>query len=184
MPWHDLIRIGDPMAYKNEILLGRITKVSGYEGAVAIKLEKFFIENIPSMESVFLEIEGRPVPFFIADIDYSGADMLRLQFEGYDSAEKISEFTGCRVYLTSGREKEKKGKEDFNLTGYSVFTGEDKLLGTISEIIENPGQWLINVVSSDRKNYLIPLHEDFIVSIDKKKKSIRMDLPDGLTEIN
>ena len=54
------------MAYKNDILLGRITKVSGYEGAVTVKLEKIFTENIPQMESVFLEIEGRPVPFFIS----------------------------------------------------------------------------------------------------------------------
>ena len=76
------------MAYKSNILLGRITKVSGYEGAVAVKLEKIFTENIPQMESVFLEIEGRPVPFFISDIEYSGADILKLSFEGYDSLKK------------------------------------------------------------------------------------------------
>jgi 16S rRNA processing protein RimM len=172
------------MAYKNEILLGRITKVSGYEGAVAIKLEKVFTENIPSMESVFLEIEGRPVPFFISDIDYSGADILKLQFEGYDSSEKISEFVGCRVFLTTGSGKVKKGKDAVNLTGYRVVIAEHTILGIITEIIENPGQWLLNVVSSDRNNYLIPLHEDFIVSIDKKTKTIKMDLPEGLTEIN
>ena len=89
------------MAYKNNILLGRITKVSGYEGAVAVKVEKIFTENIPQMESVFLEIEGRPVPFFISAMEYSGADILKLWFEGYDSAEKISEFTGCRIFLTN-----------------------------------------------------------------------------------
>ena len=76
------------MAYKSNILLGRITKVSGYEGAVTVKLEKIFTENIPQMESVFLEIEGRPVPFFISDSEYSGADILKLRFEGYDSIEK------------------------------------------------------------------------------------------------
>ena len=65
------------MAYKNEILLGRITKVSGYEGAVTVKLERIFSENLPHMESVFLEIEGRPVPFFISDSEYSGADILK-----------------------------------------------------------------------------------------------------------
>ena len=85
------------MAYNSNILLGRITKVSGYEGAVTVKLEKIFSENIPQMESVFLEIEGRPVPFFISDSEYSGADILKLQFEGYDSIEKVSEFmvAGC-----------------------------------------------------------------------------------------
>jgi len=89
------------MAYKNNILLGRITKVSGYEGAVAVKLEKTFVENIPQMESVFLEIEGRPVPFFISGLEYSGADILKLSFEGYNSVEKISEFTGCSIFLTN-----------------------------------------------------------------------------------
>jgi 16S rRNA processing protein RimM len=171
------------MAYINDILLGRITKVSGYEGAVAIKLEKFFTENIPSIESVFLEIEGRPVPFFIADIDYSGADILKLCFEGYDTAEKISEFVGCRVFLTSGP-KEKTTVNEPYLIGYSVVIQEDVVLGIISEIIQNPGQLLINVVSPERKSFLIPLHEDFILNIDKKKKTIKMNIPEGLTEIN
>jgi len=86
-----VIRISDPMAYYTGILLGRITKVSGYEGAVTVKLEKVFLENIPHLESVFLEIEGRPVPFFISWSEYSGADILKLKFDDYGSLEKISE---------------------------------------------------------------------------------------------
>ncbi len=54
------------------------------------------------MESVFLEIEGRPVPFFISGYGIFGADILKLRFEGYDSDEKISEFVGCRIFLTFG----------------------------------------------------------------------------------
>ncbi len=60
------------MAYNANILLGRISKVHGFEGAVTVKLEKNLIENIPDMESVFLEIEGKPVPFFIEESDYPG----------------------------------------------------------------------------------------------------------------
>ncbi len=61
---------------------------------------------------------------------------------------------------------------------------EGKLLGSISDVISNNGQWLINVTSSDKKSILIPFHEDFIVSIDKSKKIIIMNIPEGLTEIN
>ena len=104
------ILVFDPMAYRNEILLGRITKVSGYEGAVTVKLERFFSEKLPHMESVFLEIEGRPVPFFIAASEYSGADILKLKFEGYNSSEKVNEFVGCRVFLTTGAPTAKKKK--------------------------------------------------------------------------
>ena len=173
------------MAYKNDILLGRIIKVSGYEGAVTVKLEKTFTENIPQMESVFLEIEGRPVPFFISGLDYSGADILKLWFEGYDTVEKISEFTGCRIFLTNGVPDENNKKTDNQLLiGYQVHTQEDQLLGPISDIISNHGQWLLNVISLDKKNLLIPFHEDFIISIDRNRKIVVMDIPEGLLEIN
>ena len=120
-----VIRINDPMAYNSDILLGRITKVNGYEGAVTVKLEKIFFENIPQMESVFLEIEGRPVPFFISDSEYSGADILKLKFEDYDSIEKISEFTGCRVFLTTGIPAENPADDIQSLIGYKVLmTGQ------------------------------------------------------------
>jgi ribosomal protein L35AE/L33A len=51
------------MAYKKHILLGKITKVHGFEGAVTIRLERSFSDNILKMESVFIETDGRPVPF-------------------------------------------------------------------------------------------------------------------------
>lgn len=172
------------MAYISNILLGRITKVNGYEGAVTVKLEKIFSENIPQMESVFLEIEGRPVPFSISDSEYSGADILKLKFEGYDSIEKISEFTGCRVFLTSGIPAENNTDDIQSLIGYKVLIQNNILLGTITEVIPNPGQWLLNINSPENKEILIPFHEHFIVSIDKKKNNIIMDIPEGLTEIN
>ena len=173
------------MAYNSDILLGRIIKVSGYEGAVAVKVEKIFTENIPQMESVFLEIEGRPVPFFISESEYSGADILKLWFEGYNSVDKISEFTGCRVFLTKDTTSNNQ-KEPGNqlLTGYQVFTKEDLLLGPITDIISNNGQWLLNVITSKKKNLLIPFHEDLIISIDKKNKIVVLDIPEGLLEIN
>ena len=172
------------MAYNSDILLGRITKVSGYEGAVTIRLEKVFFENIPQIESVFLEIEGRPVPFFISELEYSGADILKLTFTGYNSFDKIGEFTGCRVFLTTRLKGNSKIKDIHNLTGYQVFTSGETLIGVVHEIIKNPGQLLLSVNSAGNKEILIPLHEDFIVSIDKKTKTIIMDIPEGLTEIN
>ena len=179
-----VIRISDPMAYNNNILLGKITKLSGYEGAVSVRVEKIFIENIPILESVFLEIEGRPVPFFISGSEYSGADMLKLWFDGYDSKEKISEFIGCSVFLTEGKKGDDQIVINPTLAGYSIYINKEELLGTISEIISNNGQLLFNVQSKNTKDILIPYHEDFIVNIDNEKKCIVMNLPDGLTEIN
>jgi 16S rRNA processing protein RimM len=172
------------MAYQSDILLGRITKLNGYEGAVTVKLEKSFTEDIPHLESVFLEIDGRPVPFFISDYEYSGADILKLSFDGYESIEKVSEFTGCRVFLTAGLTGTSNEEELTDLIGYTVLVQNGITLGLITDIIQNPGQWLLNIDSPSKKEILIPLHEDFIVSIENDKKIVVMELPDGLLDIN
>ncbi len=172
------------MAYKSNILLGRITKLSGYEGAVTVKLEKIFSENIPLMESVFLEIEGRPVPFLVSYSEYSGADILKLKFEDYDSIEKVSEFTGCRVFLTTAVNTENDQEDIQSLVGFNVVLSDGIPLGKITEIISNPGQLLLNVISTKNREILIPFHEHFIVSIDEKNRNIVMDIPEGLTDLN
>jgi 16S rRNA processing protein RimM len=177
------MRFSDPMAYNANILLGRISKVHGYEGAVTVKLEKNLIENVPDIESVFLEIEGKPVPFFILESDYPGGDILRLKFDGYNTMEQANEFTGCKVFLISG-EKEENNADVRTFHNYRILLPGNSHVGTISEIIENPGQWLLKIITLDAKELLIPFHEDFIVSIDKRKKIIIMDLPEGLLEIN
>jgi 16S rRNA processing protein RimM len=178
-----VIRIGDPMTYNANILLGRISKLHGFEGAVTVKLEKTFVENIPEMESVFIEIDGKPVPFFITRSDYRGSDILRLVFDGYDTIDKVNEFTGCRVFLTVGKEN-KPAAEISVFHNYKICLPDDTLVGKIRNIMENPDQWLLEIISSDGKELLIPFHEDLVRSIDKKKKVIKMDLPDGLTDLN
>jgi 16S rRNA processing protein RimM len=172
------------MAYKRNILLGRISKVSGHEGAVSVRLEKIFSENLPYMESVFLEIDGRLVPFIISYSEYSGAAILKLKFEGYDTIEKVQEFSGCRIFLTSNMSTDEKAHNIKNLKGYKVFIQNNELLGSVSEVIHYPGQLLLNIITSENKKILIPFHEHFIVRIDSKRKIIVMDIPEGLTDLN
>lgn len=170
------------MAYNPDILLGRISKTHGFEGTVTIKLEKAFIGKIPEMESVFIEIEGKPVPFFIENSDYPGADILHVKFLWYDTFDKVAEFTGCRVFLTTGRKK--KTETDFRiLRNYKVTDPGNTLIGTVSSVIENPGNILLAVTTPEGRELLLPFHENLIVSIDNRKKLIVMDLPEGLTDL-
>jgi 16S rRNA processing protein RimM len=172
------------VAYNAHILLGRILKADGFDGSVTIKLEEAFREKIPEMESVFLEIEGKPVPFFISESESTGNDILRLKFDSYDSIEKINEYIGCKVYLTSAVKGKNKVLNSFGFSGFTVFLPGNKLLGEVTDLIENPGQLLLILKSPAGKEILIPFHEDLIISIDNRKKRIEMDLPVGLTEIN
>jgi 16S rRNA processing protein RimM len=172
------------MAYNTHILLGKITKVHGHEGAVTIRLERSFPDNIPKMESVFIETDGRPVPFFIDYSEQPDLSILRLKFEGYNSAEKVKEFVGCKLYMIGSEINLKLLPNPINLINYNVFSEENTSIGVITEIIENPGQLLLNIQSSSGRYFLLPLHDDLIREIDTENNIIRMIIPEGIVDIN
>ena len=172
------------MAHSGNILLGKITKIHGFEGAVTVKLEKNFSENIPGMESVFIEIDGRPVPFFIDYIEHVNADKAYIMFVDYNSIEKIREFVGCRILVPEKHLNSDQGNEQDDLNGYIIYSEVGQLIGEVVETIKNPAQWLLKIKSSAGKEILVPLHEDLIAELDEKNKVIRMMIPEGLTEIN
>jgi 16S rRNA processing protein RimM len=172
------------MAYIANILLGRISKAHGFEGAVTVKLEKSFIDEIDDMESVFLEIEGKPVPFFVEESEYPGGNILRLKFTGFNNVDCVNEFAGCKVFLTSALEENPDIKVNFSIEGYKICLPDNAVLGIVKKVMENPGQWLLEITSSDGKELLIPYHEDLILGIDHRKKIITMKLPEGLIDLN
>jgi 16S rRNA processing protein RimM len=172
------------MTYIPGILLGQITKTSGFEGAVLVRLEKKFIENIPEPESVFLEIEGRPVPFLISSLEYPGADALKLSFEGYTSVDKVEEFKGCNVFLTTPSEEGRDESDLSLLKGFKVADQDNTIIGKIREIITNPGQLLLEIVTDSNEEFLLPFHEDLIIRIDRRRKVVSMEIPEGLLDIN
>jgi 16S rRNA processing protein RimM len=171
------------MAYQKHILLGRITRVHRFDGVVTVKLEKYFSEKIPELESVFIEIDDRPVPFFITSFMQPDNLTLRLQFQAYESDTKIKEFTGCKVYLTKELNLSVENSMGF-LLNFKVTGPGRKQVGIIKEIIEQPGHLLLNIETPAKHELLLPLHEDLINSIDKKNKTIDLIIPDGIEEIN
>ena len=172
------------MTYKTQILLGRIFRVHGYGGAVQIRLEKNFMENIPEMESVFIEIEGIPVPFFISDSEYGGGDVLKIKLAGYGSFEQVSGLVGSSVFLTTSNKSESPGRKSLTLIGFKVSLINGNLLGFVTDTIHNPGQDLLKILTTENREILVPLHEDLIEKINRKSRIIIMDLPEGLIELN
>ena len=68
---------------------------------------------------------------------------------------------------------------------YVNYIIEDKThgsLGKIEEIIEYPQQEMA-AISIKEKEVLIPLNEQLIINIDDGTKTISMDLPDGLLNL-
>ena len=171
------------MALKKHILLGKITRTHGFDGSVIIRRDKNFSGETGGIESVFLEIDGRPVPFFIDYLEYYNEDLLQVKFQDYNNTGKVREFTGCNVYITTRHPDTGIAEDHYNFEGYTIITTDNVTAGIVLEVVRNPAQWLLRVNSDRGGEVLIPLHEDLVVEIDDNIKVIRMIIPEGLWDI-
>ncbi|MGD0583416.1 MAG: ribosome maturation factor RimM [Bacteroidales bacterium] len=166
------------------ILLGKIKKINGFEGTVTVRTDRNFSGKLPQTESLFLEIDGRAVPFFLKYIEHFPDGSVRMKFEDYDSYEKVKEFIGCNVLLPSSLNEAEDESGSGDLVGFRVLNENGSDIGQIAELIKNPGQFILRVTDDKGKEILLPLHEDLIVEIDPELKQIRMIIPDGLIGLN
>jgi len=167
------------------VLLGKIIKVHGYGGAVMVKPADYIPEGLKEMEWVFIEIDGKPVPFFISSVSEHASGNIILKFENYDSSDVMKEFAGCRVFL---RHDDDGGSSEIQphliLTGYKVYKHTGEYIGTVKKVMSLPMQYMLVLEGGDNTEKLIPLNEGWIIEIDKDEKIIIMDLPEGLVNIN
>jgi 16S rRNA processing protein RimM len=56
-------------------------------------------------------------------------------------------------------------------------------LGVLTDVIQNGAQDLYEVELESKKKILIPVVDAFVLEIDMVKRRIKVELPEGLTEL-
>ncbi len=173
------------MKKEDAYYLGKIVKPYGRKGELLAKLDTDEPEMYEGMESVFLEMKGELVPFFIENSNLHKSHLLRMKFEDVDTIEQAEELVGRRMFLPLSDLPELTGN-DFYYHEIKGFTATDKnlgLLGTIQDVNEYAAQPYFIIKHESGKEILVPIHDDFILKVDRKKKDILLNIPDGLVNI-
>ncbi len=166
--------------------LGYISKSIGFEGSLLVFFEaadpSFFMED---MESVFILIDGKLVPFFIEDIHFRdmGKEAV-IKLEDIDNTEKARELCNRKMYLPISKLPAglKKQKQYSNITSYKAYTTNNDFLGIVKEIIEYPNNPIL-CIKKEKREILIPAADEFIVDLNHTKKTITLTPPDGLLDL-
>ncbi|MGD2034632.1 MAG: ribosome maturation factor RimM [Bacteroidales bacterium] len=166
------------------ILLGTITKLHGVHGRVIIRLNNIGFDNIREMESVFIEIDGLPVPFFISEYSEKAPGYLIVDFEDIDNVNKARELTDAKVFIpVKNMNSLPRQSSDLNqLIGYQVIDKKLGTLGMLDEIIDIQQNPLFSVLH-DKKEILVPTGDEFILNIDHENRTILVETPKGLIEL-
>ena len=169
---------------ENVYWLGTIRKTRGAAGSIVLKLDKKISERFYEMESVFLEIEGLLVPFFINVAESLDQKNILLNFDSVETENQCNDLIGCKVYTEfSDVIIPDKNTSPYNyLKGFTLWDQKYGNVGVITEILFYPDNPVFQV-KQDQKEIIVPLHEDLIIEIDSHKKLIKVNLPDGLLDL-
>lgn len=160
--------------------IGRISAKHGFKGEVSIALDdSSFTKNIKKGNFLFVEFDGKGVPFLIEHCS-DGGSVVKLT--DIDSEEAAKELIGASLLLENKNVKERVIPVFDHLIGFEIYDEEADFKATITQIEIYPQGPMLEVSSED-KIFLIPLVEEWIIKIDEDNKRIGMRLPAGLTEI-
>jgi 16S rRNA processing protein RimM len=165
-------------------LIGTLVKLHSFKGRYVLVSDTEINNDIENWESVFLEIEGLLVPFFINSINLTSDTSAIIGFEDIDTSEKAQEFLHSNVYqLIALAGDEKIDAKPEQLSGYKVVDKKIGDIGIIDKILDYNQNLLFRIVKGNQK-ILIPISDEFIHAVDHKKKVITIDVPESLLSIN
>jgi len=170
------------MIRKEEVFkIGVINKPHGVKGEVSFTFTDDIFDHV-DCDYLILLMDGILVPFFMEEYRFRSDNVALVKFEDIDTAEQARKFTNVEVYFPK-----KFMDEQEDVTSWNFFIGfrvEDVHHGYLGEITD-VDDTTINVLFSiekDGEELLLPAHEEFIIDLDRKKKVMKVDVPDGLIE--
>ena len=164
--------------------LGKILKTHGNKGQVIVLLDVDDPEEYLALGSVYLDLHGERIPFFIGNIELKHNRKAVIKFQDFDSIEDAESLQGLEMYLPITTLPELKGNRFYfhEIIGYTVIDNLHGDIGIIEDILELPHQSLFQVRHGE-KEILIPVVDDIIKKVDRRQKQLFIEAPAGLIEI-
>ena len=170
------------MLQKDCYQLGKITKPFGFKGQVIFFLDVDTPEDYAALDSVFVEVKGVLIPYFIKEIAING-NKATVTFEDLSPAEAQA-LVGCNLYLPLDLLPKLTGNKFYyhEIIGWNVVDSEKGDIGTIKSVIDFPAQPLFQIFKNDTE-ILIPIIDPVINKVDRDKKTIFITAPNGLIDL-
>lgn len=171
------------MKKEDSYFLGKITRRHGLQGNVFLKLDTDQPEMYSRLETVFLDINGLLVPFFIAKQSWSKGDTLLVSFKNSTDA-LVEQSIGKDVYLPLNTLPKLEGKKFYyhEVIGFEVRETDGTSCGTIASVNDQTAQHYF-ILDLDGKEIIIPIIKDWITEVNREEKYLTMNLPEGLMDV-
>ena len=165
--------------YEEVYKIGRLGKTHGVKGEITFQFDDDIFDRTDS-DYLILEIDGILVPFFMEEYRFRSDSLALVKFCDIDTQQRASELTGCNVFFPRELAEEDDMPSLSSLVGFDLVEADnDKKVGTIASIDDSTA----NILFELEDGKLIPAIDDLIIRIDMQKRTITMQIPEGLLDI-
>ena len=169
------------------VTLARVVKTQGRRGEVAGEIYSDVPERFaPGMKLLALPREPNKIRRELEVQDFwPHKGVLVFKFAGVDSISEAETLVGCELQVPESQRSELQAGWNYvsDLVGCSVLDrGRD--IGRIEDVEFGAGEAPLLIVGDVARRVEIPFAEAYLDSVDLERRQVRMNLPEGLLEVN
>jgi len=163
--------------------LGKVIKTHSFRGELVFLIESDNPDSYQDIEVVFMDIEGSLVPWFVENIEINN-DRAVVKLEDVVDIDYARSLVKKDLYLPIEKLQALSGTDFYfhEVTGFRVIDTEKGDIGVVEEILERQEQDLIRIMNEGHE-ILIPMADEIIKDIDRKKKLLHLETPPGLIDL-
>ena len=166
--------------FEDYFYLGKITKRFGLKGEVVVYLDTDEPEKYHQLESVFFDIEGEPIPFFIEEIKIKTKNQLIVLFQDIDDGAS-SHYVDTDLYLPLSYLPVLEGNKFYyhEIKGFTIIDATYGNIGVCENVLDSSPQAVMQI-AHPKGEILVPLVDHFIKEVHRDIRTMEIETPPGL----
>lgn len=165
------------------IEVGYIQRTHGIKGELQASWDDSLNVDPQNFESVFVEIDGIPIPFFISSAKSKSDDKIILKLDEVDDLLSADELVGHKLLLLSTQVPEDDDIELKDLVGYTIVSQNNQVVGVIENYEEFNLNSIYYVKTASNTEIIVPAVEDLVIEVDVDERIVTMEIPEGLVDL-
>lgn len=163
--------------------VGVITQTHGIRGEVKVFPTTDDVRRFKKLKETILDTGKEKITLEIESVKFFKQFVI-LKFKGIDNINDVEKYRQKNLYVTRANAVRLRRDEYFiaDLIDIEVYEEDDKLLGTLKNVIETGANDVYEIEMADGREVLIPAIKECILSVDVEARKMVVHLLDGLLD--
>ena len=163
--------------------VGVFSNTHGIRGEVKVYPTTDNVRRFDDLKEVILDTGKKQLNLHVTSVKYF-KNMVILKFKEFDNINDIIPYKGMDLLVTRENAIPLEEGEYYiaDIIGSKVITDEDKILGTLTDVLQTGANDVYVVKTKDGKEVLLPSIEECILDRDIENKIVKVHIMKGLLD--